>query len=444
MNDKYKRLFITGDTHGERARFTYKDLPFEKIAKEGDVLIVAGDFGFLWDENSTTELEFRKIFIEKQYTTCFIDGNHENFDMIESFPVSEWQGGKVHIIEADKNGEPKLIHLMRGQVYKIAEKKIFTLGGGYSIDKYMRRKGESWWSQEMPTDIDFKESLTNLSKHNNKVDYVVTHAAREKVMEFMFGRDRDINEKQLNNFLEYIYENTEFEHWYFAHLHDDKDISYNETLLWYDTRNMLTNKVVIDYEDRLKSEFIFGNQNRRLKKLANKWQNGNYEAFGVYTLVGPPASGKTTFLESLKFDDVRWINGEELDGIIKGYIGGGDFEPSEDIIFIEDIDYLMTNEYKAKALTDLLKALRMNSYGEKRLIICSLNNKKNLINFVDFPVLFIDSIKITKHLVKEKAKLMNVKLTTEELQSLSSLENILDVLEELKRNKLYDMVIGDE
>lgn len=198
------------------------------------------------------------------------------------------------------------------------------------------------------------------------------------------------------------------------------------------------------YKRLFKSEFLYGNQNKKVKKLANQWQDGNYEAFGVYTLVAAPNSGKTTFLETLKFDDVRWINGEELDEIIKGYIGGNDFEPSEDIVFFEDIDYLVTNEYKAKAFIDLLKALRMNSYGEKRLIICSLNNKKNLVNFLDFPVLYLEPIRISKKLVKEKAKVMNVKLTLEEIEALSTLESIVDVLEELNRIKSYNMVIGDD
>lgn len=39
-----------------------------------------------------------------------------------------WNGGKVHKIKSS------IIHLMRGQVFSIAGKKIFTFGGAQSHD----------------------------------------------------------------------------------------------------------------------------------------------------------------------------------------------------------------------------------------------------------------------------------------------------------------------
>lgn len=41
---------------------------------------------------------------------------------------------------------------MRGEVYNIEDKKIFVMGGAYSIDKYMRKANISWWEQELPND----------------------------------------------------------------------------------------------------------------------------------------------------------------------------------------------------------------------------------------------------------------------------------------------------
>ena len=116
---KYRRFYVTGDTHGEPGRFMYTDTAFEKIADSGDILFIAGDFGFVWD-NSPEEQAIREIIAEKKYTTCFVDGNHENFDLLESYPVSHWCGGKVHIIGEAPDGTPKLIHLMRGQVYDLS------------------------------------------------------------------------------------------------------------------------------------------------------------------------------------------------------------------------------------------------------------------------------------------------------------------------------------
>jgi hypothetical protein len=58
----------------------------------------------------------------------FVSDNHENCDLLASFPVSEWNGGKVQFIK------PSVIHLMRGQVFTIDSRKFFTMGGATSHD----------------------------------------------------------------------------------------------------------------------------------------------------------------------------------------------------------------------------------------------------------------------------------------------------------------------
>ena len=64
----------------------------------------------------------------KSFTTLFVDGNHENFDRLYDYPVENWHGGKVHKIR------PSVIHLMRGQVFDIDDRSIFTFGGASSHD----------------------------------------------------------------------------------------------------------------------------------------------------------------------------------------------------------------------------------------------------------------------------------------------------------------------
>lgn len=60
-------------------------------------------------------------FDESNFTTLFVDGNHENHALLDTFPVEEWHGGKIHRIK------PSVIHLMRGQVFEIDGKNIFTM-----------------------------------------------------------------------------------------------------------------------------------------------------------------------------------------------------------------------------------------------------------------------------------------------------------------------------
>lgn len=234
-------LYVTGDTHGDEGRFLYKDSAIEKTLTEKDKLIVCGDFGYLSDD-SYKERQFLRYLTEKPYQILWVDGNHENFDLIERYPIEEWCGGKVHIIRKDKTDNPKIIHLMRGQVYEIERKKIFTFGGAYSIDKYMRTPHRSWWPQEMPTDDEMKEAIKNLEKHQNKVDYIITHAAPEDTMNIFHPYHPE--EKSLNNFLEWVRENVEYKHWYMGHLHRDEDLWRHQTILLFEVRNMETNEVV--------------------------------------------------------------------------------------------------------------------------------------------------------------------------------------------------------
>ena len=114
-------LFITGDTHGQHdfAKLLLFAHQYPKLTKQ-DCLIVAGDFGAVWYAK-TLEEDLRP-YEELPFTVLFVDGNHENFDLLDAYPVEEWKGGKVHFIK------PNIIHLMRGQVFEIEEKRIFTSG----------------------------------------------------------------------------------------------------------------------------------------------------------------------------------------------------------------------------------------------------------------------------------------------------------------------------
>ena len=157
-------VFITGDTHGDPGRLSKSAL---KDLSAGDTLIVCGDFGFIWDGSKKEKAVLKKL-MSLEYTICFIDGCHENFDMLEKFSESTWNGGMARVIA------PNLIHLMRGQIYTIEGKKIFTFGGGHSQDFKFRRDSD-WWEREQPSHEEIMEAVRNLEANNHSVDYVITH-----------------------------------------------------------------------------------------------------------------------------------------------------------------------------------------------------------------------------------------------------------------------------
>ena len=124
-------IFITGDTHGlNDTQKLEKNRTLASLTNT-DYLLITGDFGGLWDGDWHDE-NVLKFYSDQLYTTIFADGNHENFDLLNSLPVEQWNGGKIHRIT------DKVIHLMRGQVFDIEDRSIFTFGGGASIDKAYR------------------------------------------------------------------------------------------------------------------------------------------------------------------------------------------------------------------------------------------------------------------------------------------------------------------
>ena len=123
-------IYITGDTHSDFTRFTEDQFPIQSEMTKKDYVIICGDFGGVWtfEEESHREKEALNWLNNKSFTTLFVDGNHENFTRLYSYPVEEWHGGKVHKIR------DSVLHLMRGEIFDIDGKKFFTFGGAKSHD----------------------------------------------------------------------------------------------------------------------------------------------------------------------------------------------------------------------------------------------------------------------------------------------------------------------
>ena len=221
-------IYITGDCHGSMSmsKFNMTNFPIQKELTKDDYMIVAGDFGLIW--NGDKEDEYWLNWLDKKnYVTLFVDGNHENHDMLDKMEVSEWNGGKVHFIKEN------VIHLMRGQVFNINGTKIFTFGGSDSIDKRHRKEGKSWWKREMPSNKEYEEGLDNLDKHNWQVDYVITHDCSQSVFETLMAGLWVKSLTPINKYFEVLEEKLDYRQWYFGHYHDDRQVDPKHRLMWH-------------------------------------------------------------------------------------------------------------------------------------------------------------------------------------------------------------------
>ena len=221
-------IFITGDLHGhvDKSKLNTQSFPQQKELTKDDFVIIAGDFGGIWDE-SRSENWLLRWLEKKSFTTLFVDGNHENFDLLNQYPVTTWNGGKVHEVR------PGILHLMRGQVFQIEGMKFFTFGGADSIDKHYRKEGVSWWPQERPAEEEFDEGMNNLAKHNYSVDYVISHTAPLNIAEQLTACSTRLDPVTI--MLSVFQEKISFKRWYFGHFHKDTTLG-NYTALYYDLK----------------------------------------------------------------------------------------------------------------------------------------------------------------------------------------------------------------
>lgn len=229
-------IYITGDTHGHQDRF----VAFNRYLKKGDILIILGDFGYLF-KNNQAEHDFLDYLSTLPYTICFIDGNHENFSYLNQLPVTYWNGGKVHQLKSN------IYHLIRGQIFTIDQKTFFTMGGAFSITRHMGIKNYNWWEDELPRHQDYDEAYFNLEKHHFHVDYILTHTCPKSVI-YQMDQIPVKGDMTLIEFLELIEKITDYKHWYFGHFHIDQKIAKNIDCLLFKMIELETKKQYDTYE----------------------------------------------------------------------------------------------------------------------------------------------------------------------------------------------------
>ena len=215
--DENSKVLITGDTHGDG----FKRIKDAKTLG-GSILIICGDFGYVWNNIKTNDYNLN-IINDIGIKVLFLDGNHEDFDLLEKYPKNMMFGGEVQILREN------IIHLLRGEIYTINNKRIFIIGGANSTDKEYRVLGESFWKQEVPNLIERDRAIQNLEMENNKVDIILTHTPPSSILKLM---NKEYRIDEYTDFLEYIKKTTSYRHWYFGHIHENKKVDKKHTCVY--------------------------------------------------------------------------------------------------------------------------------------------------------------------------------------------------------------------
>lgn len=287
-------IFITGDTHGPQKHGTFSvdgymtrlnttNFPEQKEMTRSDFVIICGDFGGIWDTDrrkvaESTEEKYSLDWLQdKPFTTLFVPGNHENYDRLtgikdekllnswlfekmpdsekekfrQGYPQIDFHGGKVRAIR------PNVLMLEPG-VFDLNGKTFFAYGGAQSHDidggildpsdfptegtfesEYKRMccqplsfrvKGVSWWTQEQPDAVTEQQALQALAEYNNAVDFIITHDCAASDSALLGYHDPS----EVNRFLEQVKQTVDYRHWFFGHLHDNRNLPGGKEHLLYE------------------------------------------------------------------------------------------------------------------------------------------------------------------------------------------------------------------
>ena len=196
-----------------------------KPENENDLLILLGDTCLkLYDNDKYNE--FSRWFLEREYNIAIVDGNHENYEYLDSCPEETWNGGRANRIT------PYIVRLRRGEIYNIDGNSFFAFGGCDSSQKW---KSLGFWHEgDIPTKEQLDNAYKNLREANYEVDYILTHKYFcNECCVHPGGSEHSIF--MLNRFID---NNVKFKKWISGHRHEDRFIDDKHQVVYNKLREL--------------------------------------------------------------------------------------------------------------------------------------------------------------------------------------------------------------
>lgn len=221
-------LYFCGDVHGK-----YRELVWTLCVKRNihdASIIILGDFGVGFTRDMDIEYKKSEPKLQKNNLTLYtIRGNHDDPEYFKD----------------SSHSYPRLKFLQDHQVYELAGRRIYTIGGAHSTDANTNpestvpdrkletearlRKGKlpTWWEAEC-----VEEKYEGLP---TRVDIVISHTAPLR-FEPIPIRTAEISinqyEKILSErkYLDYVLSEVRADYWFYGHYHRSYTGTYNQLL----------------------------------------------------------------------------------------------------------------------------------------------------------------------------------------------------------------------
>lgn len=131
------KVMFAGDWHG----YLGQAVAALDLAQQHDIKVIVqlGDFGFWNDHASNRFLKGLSLQLQaRDQVLYFVDGNHEEFPYLYSYPLLEDGTRKVR---------ERIYHLPRGLRFTWQGVQFLAMGGAYSVDR-AHRSADQWFPEE--------------------------------------------------------------------------------------------------------------------------------------------------------------------------------------------------------------------------------------------------------------------------------------------------------
>ncbi|MET7393783.1 metallophosphoesterase [Dactylosporangium sp. NPDC005572] len=159
-----QRVAFAGDWHAN-TRWAVTAIDYAK-QQGADIIVHVGDFGY--DFPATFLRNVTKALARAGLHLWFVDGNHEDFDLLSRYPI---RGNGLREVT------DRIWHIPRGHRWEWAGTSFLGCGGAHSVDRPWREPGVSWWRQETITEEDAARCVAG-----GPVDVLVAHDCPAGVM----------------------------------------------------------------------------------------------------------------------------------------------------------------------------------------------------------------------------------------------------------------------
>lgn len=153
-------IAFSGDWHGN---VSWALNAIRYAHREGaDTILHVGDFG-VWPNMQVFFKAVNTELTQLDMTLYFVDGNHEHFPFLQTFPLLE---------NGFRQLRKRIFHIPRGHTWEWDGVRFMGLGGAYSIDRQWRVLNQSWFEEELMNPREADEAILNGA---NGVDILLTH-----------------------------------------------------------------------------------------------------------------------------------------------------------------------------------------------------------------------------------------------------------------------------